>query len=1799
MILKNIRVLGWAVFALGMSAWGAIAFAQRDPGIPPEVQQANSQQLIIEAPEQIPTNPIEFNPDPCLIGLRPQAVAIAPRHGRVDHSMLFDASQSLSGSTPIVEHLWQFGDGKSASGQVVLHAYSAVGVYQVTLQVIDGCGRVDTELFAADVGGNNSCANNLVPTAILTSNAPVEALIQVSFDGTDSRDTDGWITRYSWNFGDGSQTGWNAAEQIQHTYTAPGTYQATLRVMDNCGAISPTATLDVTILDVCEVNVNPTANPGEDRHGAVGVPVVFDASASVDSDGHLTQYWWNFDDGVFTGWQPDVVVEHTYLTAGEYDVTLWVMDDCEAFSAGVTTRAIITNDDPCANNVAPGAVAEGEVGGNVGQTLTFSGSGSTDADGAIAALDWQFGDGATASGVEVSHAYAAAGNYLVTLTVTDECGALDQDTLSVSVTVPDPCAGNLIPVAQAGADVTENAGQPIVFDGSASSDSDGEIVEYWWTFGNNQGTDWQSSPVVQYSYPTTGTFVVTLWVKDDCGAVSAADTLIATISPPDPCNTNLAPVANALGGGTAHTGQVLGFIGWTSYDPDGSITSYLWEFGDGATSTTSFSTHAYNVPGSYTATLTVYDACGVSNSDSVPVVITSPGNSCTGNSAPVAGAGPDRNALTNEVISFNGAGSTDIDGNIETFQWNFGDGSSGSGAMVGHSYSTAGQYTVTLTVTDECGAFSTDTAVATVTAPDPCLGNQSPTAFAGSDRNVLTNAVVNFSALGSGDSDGSIAEYHWDFGDGQSENGLQVSHAYTNPGSYFATLTVTDNCGATGVDSAMVTVTTPDPCVGNLLPFADAGPNQVVTAPAVVSFNGSGSIDLGGAIVAYSWNFGDGQTGSGVQTQHTYGVAGSYLVTLTVTDSCNAIDTDTMQVTVNAPDPCAGNVAPLAAAGPDQQVNVGVPVQFNGSGSSDANGTVVLYWWNFDDGQFTGWQASATATHTYTSVGVFGATLWVKDNCDAVSAGDNLNITTIPVDPCASNQPPTANISGGGQGEVGQPIGLSGLTSTDPDGGIVSYSWNFGDGQTGSGAVTSHAYSQAGTYTVTLTVADNCGATDAETTQVLVVPVDPCAGNLVPFAQAGSDVSAQTNQTILFSGGGSIDLDGSISSYSWNFGNGQTASGVSAVYAYTVVGVYTVTLTVTDNCGAARSDSLVATITAPDPCSGNSPPTAEAGANQNGDVDQVLLFSAAGSTDADGNLTISSYWWNFGDGQATGWQPNSSVTHSYSQGGPFTVTLWVRDNCGASSTADTALVTINQPDPCAGNVPPVANAIGSDLGQVGQAMNFSSTGSSDSDGTIVQYHWNFGDGATALGPDQSHVYQGDGNYIVTLTVTDNCGAARSDSIAVNVVAVNPGELNAEFVARVLKRIDPCTGAPVWEDVDFSSTTPIDLGAEVFFNASSSTGAVLFVWEFSPGSTGFGIEYPFVYETPGAYDITLTVYDAEFNVDTITKTLVVNRVFTYLDNLPLADMSASDLTVAGNTAWISHFAGALTTVDISNPSNLVQLSSIPATQSRGIDAANGYVYLCATSAGVLIYQGTIPTPTFRGTYNTNTIDGQRAQDAVIIGNLMYLAAGPAGLKLLDLRQAPNLTVVATTLLPDNAPAQVVAVGDGMAYVADDTGRVFQFDVSGIDPNAPLPGTTPLRGTMDNEWIVSFLALSTENDVLVAYSSPGGMFLYDVCDLSDTTPDQLGYMDVPSEADGLNPSSLIIKGSNLYAGFGQTLTYGTAVARISIADPANPYITEWQSMDGQVAGITRGGVLVGNHLFFANSKYNAVSIYVSHP
>ncbi|WP_423744364.1 PKD domain-containing protein (plasmid) [Haladaptatus sp. SPP-AMP-3] len=525
-----------------------------------------------------------------------------------------------------------------------------------------------------------------------------------------------------------------------------------------------------------------------------------------------------------------------------------------------TTVLTVTDGQP------PVAVAGTDRTVDEGTAVTFDASTSTDNIG-VTSYAWDFGDGSTATGANVSHAYVSAGNYTITLTVGDGAGNTDTDTLVVTVNDVTP------PTADAGSNRTVEQDAPVSFDASGSTDNDG-IVSYEWTFGDDTtatGTN------VSHVYPDPGKYTVTLTVADEAGNLDT-DSMRVTVTDVTP------PTADVGTNRTVDEDSMVVFNTSGSVDNVG-INSVKWAFGDGTNATGANVTHVYAAPGKYTVTLTASDAAGNEGTDAVTVTVSDV-------TPPNADAGTNQPVNEDSSVTFDGSLSTDNSG-IASYNWRFGDGTNATGMNVSHVYADPGKYSVILTVMD--GTGNTDTDSVTVTVKDVTK----PVAEAGSNRTVNEDARVAFDASDSTDN-GVIEGYHWRFGDGTNATGMNVSHAFIDPGNYTVILTVTDSDGNCGTDVLSVVVN------DTTTPVADAGGNRSVYSGNRVRFTASNSTDNGN-VVRYRWNFSDGTNATGATVVHTFSTSGTYTVTLTVTDADGNVDSDTVRVGVRTRPPSGGN----------------------------------------------------------------------------------------------------------------------------------------------------------------------------------------------------------------------------------------------------------------------------------------------------------------------------------------------------------------------------------------------------------------------------------------------------------------------------------------------------------------------------------------------------------------------------------------------------------------------------------------------------------------------------------------------------------------------------------------------------------------------------------------------------------------------------------------------------------------------------------------------------------------------------
>jgi hypothetical protein len=1248
------------------------------------------------------------------------------------------------------------------------------GVYRFELKVTDNNGAVDTDTIQVTV----NVAGNIAPTANAgadqTITLPTNSVI-ISGSGTD---VDGTITAYTWIKISGPATGTitnpnTAATAV--TALVAGVYRFELTVTDNNGAVD-TDTMQVTV-NVAG-NIAPTANAGADQTITLPTNSVIISGSGTDVDGSITAYNWIKISGPAAGTitNPNTAATAvTALVAGVYRFELTVTDN----NGAVDTDTMQVTVNAAAGNIAPTANA------GIDQNITLptnavilSGSG-TDADGTITAYNWTKISGPAAGTITNPNTAATsvtgmvAGVYRFELRVTDNNGAVDTDTMQVTVNV----AGNIAPTANAGAD------QSIILPTTTANllgsgiDPDGTITAYAWTkiSGPAAGTITNlNTAATAVTGLVTGFYRFELRVTDNNGAVDT-DTMQVTVN----AAANIAPIANAGADQTITLPTNSVILSGNGTDPDGTITAYAWTKISGPAAGTITNPNVAAtfvtglVAGVYRFELRVTDNNGAVDTDTMQVTV----NPAAGNIAPVANAGTDQTIIlpVNTVI-LSGSG-TDTDGTITTYAWTKISGpatgtiTNPSSAATSITGLVAGVYTFELRVTDNNGATDTDTMQVTVNA---AAGNIAPVANAGTDQTITlpVNTVI-ISGNGT-DADGTITAYAWTKISGP------ASGTITNPntaatsvtgmaaGIYRFELRVTDNNGATDTDTMQVTV---NAAAGNIAPVANAGTDQTITLPVnSVILSGSGT-DADGTITAYTWTKISGPANGTITnpttaaTSVTALVAGVYRFELRVTDNNGAIDTDTMQVTVNS---IAGNIPPVSNAGADQTITLPVnSVILSGSGT-DADGTITAYAWTKISGPAAGTITNPTTAATAVTglvAGVYRFELRVTDNNGATDT-DTMQVT---VNAAAANIAPTANA--GTDQSITLPTNsviLSG-SGTDPDGTITAYAWTKVSGPAAgiitnpTTAATSVTGLVAGVYRFELRVTDNNGATDTDTMQVTV----NVAANIAPTANAGADqnITLPVNSVIL--SGSGTDPDGTITAYAWTKISGPAAGIITnpttAATSVTglVAGIYRFELRVTDNNGATDTDTMQVVVFAP-----NTAPTANAGLDQSITLPTNSTNLLGSGTDPDG--TIIAYAWTKISGPATGTITNPATATTSITGlvaGVYRFALRVTDNNGATDT-DTMQVTVN-PD----NIAPTANA-GPDQTVILPSNNVTLTGSgTDVDGTITAYAWRQiggpADKLTSINTATT-VLQNlvDGTYQFELTVTDNKGATGKDTVSI-------------------------------------------------------------------------------------------------------------------------------------------------------------------------------------------------------------------------------------------------------------------------------------------------------------------------------------------------------------------------------------------------------------------------------------------------
>lgn len=415
-------------------------------------------------------------------------------------------------------------------------------------------------------------------------------------------------------------------------------------------------------------------------------------------------------------------------------------------------------------------------------------------------------------------------------------------------------------------------------------------------------------------------------------------------------------------------------------------------------------------------------------------------------------------------------------------------------------------------------------------------------------------------------------------------------------------------------------------------------------------------------------------------------------------------------------------------------------------------------------------------------------------------------------------------------------------TPSEDNGSIAGYQWNFAGQNTSSDAVTNYTFTKEGTYQVRLIVTDDLGLVGVARRDITILP-EPKPTAVI----AASSTSGNSSLRVEFNGAGSLPSEGAdlITSYEWDFGNGQVSSLATPEVVYTNSGVYTAKLTVTDSLN--RTHSKTQTISVFD----SLPPVA----NFSFDIDSYVApataqFNAELSTPGsfDGNIAL--YEWDFGGlGSAVGANPS----FVFNESGVVNVTLKVTDDRGKTAQKTIPLEVFSEPTP-------VAKIIqNTDSGYRPLTVTFDGSDSTASNvtGEIVSYNWNFGNGQTATGPNPNFTFTDQGLFTITLEIVDDLGRSASTQAQVNVLPVNPPL--ADFF------IESETQYP---------HVPVDITLDASGSDAGGSAIVSYLWNMGDGTTKTGVNISHRYSNPGSYEILLTVE----NSDGEKSTKAIERIY---------------------------------------------------------------------------------------------------------------------------------------------------------------------------------------------------------------------------------------------------------------------------------------------------------------------------------
>ena len=1168
-------------------------------------------------------------------------------------------------------YTWDFGDGNTSTETSPLKGYGSAGPFTVTLTATNGtCTSVAT----ASTSISSSSAG---PAAGFTVNSTPQILASNNFNffNTTQHMGFGWITSYTWNFGDATTS--TNTFIYGKTYASAGTYTVTLT------AVSSNGCTDVTQQTVV-VTAAASAAFSASTNNCTNRDVTF-TNTSVSSSSNS----WNFGDGspVSTSTSPT----HTYAADGSYTVTLTINGSSSVSHTVVVATtpsvgAITSLLSACGNTYTFSNVSTGQ---NLTYAWSFGGAAvfTPTAPSTTSSISGTYGSAAAAtvdlvvtadarcpaSAAQLSFTSEAAGASVVagvTVTAADYCTgdrtvnntSTGGGTFELSIdagayaTVAYPYAlsglsagshsvtirvtnGSCITTASASFEVSvptpaftysaATCGQAVAFTNTSTSTGSGTTT-YSWNFNTGEGTSTSTSP--SFTFATGGTKTVTLTATASSGCVASS--------------TNAAVSVSAVAGPTASftsavaAGACANRIQFTNTSSGGGLT-YTWDFGDGNTSTEASPLKGFGSAGPFTVTLTANNGTCTSTATASISVSSS-------TSGPAAGFTVNtvtQPLATNLYDFFNTSQHMGFGWNT-SYTWNFGDATTSTNTFVyGKSYASAGTYTVTLTAVSSTGCtdITQQTVVVTATA----------TAAFSASTNSCANRDVTFTNTSVSNTSNS-----WNFGDGSpASTSTSPTHTYAADGSYTVTLTIN---GSTSVSHTVVIATTPSvgaitqsmSACGNVYTFSNVSTGQTLT---------------------YAWTFGGVAVFTPTAPSTSSSISGTY----------GSAAAATVDLVVTADGRCPASAAQLSftsvAAGASVVAGVTVTATTNFcadtrtvNNTSTGGGTYEL---SIDGGAY------ATVAYPYAlsglSAGTHTATIRVTNGACVTTATASFDVSV-----------PTPSFTYSAA-SCGQAVAFTN-TTTSTGSGTTTYSWNFNTGEgTSTSTSPSFTFATGGTKTVTLTATASSGCVASSTDAAVVV--SSTAGPTASFTAAEENTGV-CHRGILFTSTGT-----GAATYTWSFGDGTyspSTSSTTIFHAYATTGTYSVTVTATSTGGCSTTSAAgpaVVTVTGyPVPEAGFTTPNSTQCITGN----RYDLFN---TTQLNGWGWVSSYSWDYGDGGSTVDDLNTFVYGlTYASAGTYIITLTATTNFGCTNTSSLS-VTVN-PTPCAPSTitDPIDNTYGGD-----------------------------------------------------------------------------------------------------------------------------------------------------------------------------------------------------------------------------------------------------------------------------------------------------------------------------------------------------------------------------------------------------------------------------------------------------------------------------------------------------------------------